>query len=369
MTEVLQHPQLSLQVVTTASAILDRFGNPDEIIQTDGFKVDAKIFSLIEGSFPETMAKSTGLGLIDMATTFAHLKPDVVITIGDRFETMATAIAAAYMNIPLAHTMGGEVSGSIDDSVRHAVTKLAHLHFVSTLLSRDRVISLGEDPHKVYYVGCPRIDFAKEALTSVSRKEVSTYLEKEGVGEQIELAEPFLLVSQHSVTTEFHLARSQMTKTLEAITDVGLPVILLWPNADAGSDEISSIIRQWRESGAFKGLRILKNMPAELYFKAMSLTSCLVGNSSSGIREGSFIGTPVVNIGTRQVSRERASNVIDVPHERDAICEATRRQVSHGPFPSANLYGDGVAGKQIAGILAECDLSVTKRTLGTTSSL
>jgi UDP-hydrolysing UDP-N-acetyl-D-glucosamine 2-epimerase len=369
MKEVVQHPKLTLQVVTTASAILDRFGNADEIIQGDGFEVETRLFSLVEGSSPETMAKSTGLGLIDMATTFARLKPDVVITIGDRFETMATAIAASYMNIPLAHTMGGEVSGSIDDSVRHAVTKLAHLHFVSTPLSRERVISLGEDPSKVHYVGCPRIDFAKDALENVSCEEVSLYLKKEGVGDQIDLTKPFLLVSQHSVTTEFNLAQSQMKSTLDAVQATAMPSVVLWPNADAGSDEISASIRQWRESCSAQQVRAVKNMPGEFYFKAMSLTSCLVGNSSSGIREGAFIGTPVVNIGTRQCSREKASNVVDVPHERDAIHKAIKRQISHGSFPSSNLYGHGLAGKQIAEILAECDLSVTKRTLGTSSSL
>jgi UDP-hydrolysing UDP-N-acetyl-D-glucosamine 2-epimerase len=315
---------------------------------------------LIEGETPATMAKSTGLGLLELPTIFDQLAPDFVLTVGDRFETMATTLAAAYMNIPIAHTMGGEVSGTIDESIRHAVTKFAHVHFPASQEARDRIIKLGERPEDVYMVGCPRIDLVAEILAG-DDKELGDELFDVGVGQRFDLDKPFLLVSQHPVTTEFGAGERQITATLEAVRESGLPAIILWPNADAGSDDIARGIRKLRERGLGDRMHFFKNLPVATYVRLMRRTACLVGNSSSGIREGAFIGTPVVNIGSRQDMRERGSNVVDSGYSRDEISAAIRSQVQHGRYPMEPIYGDGKAGKRIADALVTANPSVQKR--------
>src|SRR5438309_1685979 len=246
MCAIARHPDLELQTVVAASALLERYGHVGQLVEQDGVTPAARVYMLIEGETPATMAKSTGLGLVELPTVFEQLRPDLVLTVGDRFETMATALAAAYMNIPLAHTMGGEVSGTIDESIRHAVTKFSHIHFPACAQARDRIIRLGERAEDVYLV----------------------------------------------------------------------------------------LMRRCR---------------------------CLVGNSSSAIREGAFIGTPAVNIGTRQAMRERGRNVVDVDYHREAIADAIVEQVKHGPYESEPIYGDGHAGERIADVLAHCSWRLQKR--------
>jgi len=354
------HSELELQLVVGASALVDRYGTVVNIIERDGFKPAARVHMLIEGETPATMAKSTGLGLLELPTIFEQLAPDVVLTVGDRFETMATTLAAAYMNIPIAHTMGGEVSGTIDESIRHAVTKFAHIHFPASKDARERIIRLGERAEDVYLVGCPRIDLVAEILAN-DRQEVDPKVFDVGVGQSFDLRKPFLLVSQHPVTTEYGSGEVQMTNTLQAVSDVGLPVIVLWPNADAGSDDVARGIRKWREHHDDSGMHFFKNLPVDTYISLMKRTSCLIGNSSSGIREGAFIGTPAVNIGSRQVMRERGSNVIDVEHGTAQIAAAVRKQLDHGPYQMEPIYGDGKAGQRIADALAKCQVTVQKR--------
>lgn len=360
MRSIAEHPALELQVVAGASALLDRYGSVVDLIERDGFRVAARVHMLIEGETPATMAKSTGLGLLELPTIFDTLRPDVVLTVGDRFETMATTLAAAYMNIPIAHTMGGEVSGTIDESIRHAVTKFAHLHFPASPGARERIIRLGEPPDTVHMVGCPRIDLVAAILARDSGA-VNGELSREGVGDEIDLSRPFLLVSQHPVTTEYGTGEAQIVATLEAVRDAGLPAVVLWPNADAGSEDIARGMRKWRERGLGHNMRFFKNLPVDTYVGLMARTGCLVGNSSSGIREGAFIGTPAVNIGSRQTGRERAANVIDAPHDAGAILGAIRRQLQHGRYDRATTYGDGQAGARIAETLAAASISVQKR--------
>jgi UDP-hydrolysing UDP-N-acetyl-D-glucosamine 2-epimerase len=355
-----EHPDLELQLIVGASALLDRYGGVVSLIQQDGFEPAARVHMLIEGETPTTMAKSTGLGLLELPTVFDQLKPDFVLTVGDRFETMATTLAAAYMNIPIAHTMGGEVSGTIDESIRHAVTKFAHVHFPASRDARERIIRLGERAEDVHLVGCPRVDLVARILSS-GNDDLGRQLFDTGVGETLDLNRPFLLVSQHPVTTEYGDGERQITSTLEAVRDVNLPAIVLWPNADAGSEEIARGIRKWRERRLDRDMHFFKNLPVDVYVKLMKRTACLVGNSSSGIREGAFIGTPVVNIGSREAGRERGRNVLDVSHDRRAIADAIRRQIDHGAYPMEPIYGDGKAGDRIAGILASCQVSVQKR--------
>jgi UDP-hydrolysing UDP-N-acetyl-D-glucosamine 2-epimerase len=359
MRAVRAHPGLELQIVAAASAVLDRYGAVVDQLARDGFEPAARVYMLIEGETPTTMARSTGLGLLELPTVFDSLRPDVVVTVGDRFETMATALAAAYQNIPLAHTMGGEVSGTIDESIRHAVTKFAHIHFPACSEARDRIIKLGERPETVHLVGCPRMDLVAEILADGGQRPGSD-LFAEGVGGSFDLSRPFVMVSQHPVTTEYGAGDRQMTATLEAVEEVGLPALVFWPNADAGSEDVARGIRRFREMHDNARFHFFKNLPAESYMRLMTRTACLVGNSSSAIREGAFIGTPAVNIGTRQHRRQRGSNVIDVDHDRATIASAIRRQIEHGPYQSEPIYGDGRAGERIANVLADCELHVDR---------
>jgi UDP-hydrolysing UDP-N-acetyl-D-glucosamine 2-epimerase len=362
MRAVTAHPQLELQLVVGAAALLDRYGSVVEVIEADGFKADAKVNMIIEGETPVTMAKSTGLGLLELPTIFDRLKPDAVVTVGDRFETMATAIAAAYMNIPLAHTMGGEVTGTIDESIRHAVTKMAHLHFPANRLAGERIIKMGEDPDTVHVVGCPRIDLVAEIAANDGNQLDRDFLAGEGVGGHIRPEEPFLLVSQHPVTTEYTKGESQIQETLMALQQLQMPTIMLWPNADAGSEDVARGMRKFREHYDHDYIRFYKNFPVETFVRLMLRCACMVGNSSAAVREGAFLGVPAVNIGTRQQGRERGDNIKDVGHDRDQIAEAIKSQAASGRLPSQPIYGDGRAGERIAQILADTkDLKVQKK--------
>lgn len=353
------HPHLKLQVIVGASALLDRYGSVVSLIEKDGFAPDAKVHMLIEGETPATMAKSTGLGLLELPTLFDQLKPDIVLTVGDRFETMATTLAAAYMNIPIAHTMGGEVSGTIDESIRHAVTKFAHIHFPACHGARERIIRLGEIPKHVHMVGCPRIDLVAEILHGHDGA-LSDHLFDLGVGDRFNLSQPFVMISQHPVTTEYGAGEAQITMTMQAVRELEVPAIVLWPNADAGSDDIARGIRKWREHKLDRNMHFFKNLPIETYIRLMRHTACLAGNSSSGIREGAYIGTPTVNIGTRQTMRDRGRNVVDVGYDKDAIKAAILHQIRHGRYQMEPIYGDGQAGKRIADILSTEQVDVQK---------
>ncbi len=361
MRAVTAHPDLRLQLIVGASALLDRFGSVVDLIEQDGFVPDAKVTMIVEGETPGTMAKSTGLGLIEFPTIFEILKPDVVVSVGDRFETMATAVAASYMNIAVAHTMGGEVSGTIDESIRHAVTKLAHVHFPANEQAATRIVRMGEDPSTVHVVGCPRVDLVAEILADGQGVDTASWLNREGTGADLELDGPFLLVSQHPVTTEYGQGESQIGETLMALETLRLPTIMLWPNADAGSDDVSRGIRKFREHRRPDYARFFKNLPIDTFVRLMARCACAIGNSSAPLREGAFIGVPTVNVGTRQSGRDRAANVIDAPHDREAIVDAVRRQIRHGSYPSSHLYGDGGAGIRIADLLATAPLRLQKR--------
>jgi UDP-hydrolysing UDP-N-acetyl-D-glucosamine 2-epimerase len=359
MVAINNHPKLELQIIAGASAVLDRYGAVVDLIEKDGFKISAKMHTLIEGETPATMAKSTGLGLLELPSLFERLNPDIVFTVGDRFETMSTTLASAYMNIPVAHSMGGEVSGTIDESIRHAVTKFAHIHLPASKDAYNRIVKLGESLESIHLVGCPRIDLVKNIIDSSTESLDNIFLE--GVGNIIDMSKPFILVSQHPVTTEYGEGEKQITQTLTAIKELGLPAIVLWPNSDAGSEDISRGIRKWRERKLDDKMYFFKNLPISTYILLMKHTACLVGNSSSGIREGAFIGTPVVNIGSRQTSRERGGNVIDVGHDKNEIKNAILKQLKFGKYESDPIYGNGDAGIKIADVLSKCKWSLQKQ--------
>jgi UDP-hydrolysing UDP-N-acetyl-D-glucosamine 2-epimerase len=339
---------------------LKRYGNAAEIIREEGFEIAARVYSVLEGNSPTEMARSTGLGLLDLSTVLDNLRPDVVVTIADRYETLATAIAASYMNLPLAHIQGGEVTGSIDEKVRHAVTKLADLHFVATEAAARRVIQMGEDPSAVFCTGCPSIDLAAEIVDS-PELDFDPFRKYGGVGPVVDIEGGYLVVLQHPVTTENTLARKQVTETLFAVQEFGMPALWFWPNVDAGSDGTSTGIRAFRELQNPSNIHFFKNMVPRDFLRLLKNCRCLVGNSSVGIRESAFLGVPVVNIGSRQDRRERGENVLDVKHDREAIVRAVQRQVEHGPYACDHLYGGARAGERIAQLLATLRLPTSKR--------
>jgi len=355
------HRDLNLQLVLAGSALLDKYGNISKIIEKDGFNIDEKIYNVIEGEFPTAMAKTTGIAITELATAFYNLKPDVVITIADRFETIATSIAASYQNIPLAHIQGGEVTGNIDEKVRHANTKLADIHLVSNEDAKKRVVKMGEDPEYVFNVGCPSIDLAKEILDNPTL-DFDPIEKYGGVGAEIDYKKGYLVVMQHPVTTEYEKAREHVLETLKAVYELDIPTFWFWPNVDAGSDGTSKGIRQFREKYNPKNIRFMKNMEPHDFLKLVYNSLCLVGNSSVGIRECSFLGVPVVNIGNRQNGRMRGKNVLDVKeYDKEKIKKAILVQINHGRYASEHIYGDGSAGRKIANVLSNIELRFSKR--------
>ena len=359
LTAIDEHPDLELQLVVAASALLERYGTAIEYIKKDGFKISARVFNVLEGENLTAAAKTTGIGILELSTVFENLKPDIVVTVADRFETMATAIAAAYMNIPLAHIQGGEVTGNIDEKVRHSITKLADYHFVASEESKERVIRLGEEKDVVFNTGCPSIDIAKETLRE-PKFDFDLLKKYGGVGANIDVTKEYLVVMQHPVTTEYDESRKHIEETLVAINELNIPTFWFWPNVDAGADGTSKGIRSFRENYHPKHIRFFKNMEPNDFLRLLINAKCLVGNSSAGIRECAFLGVPVVNIGSRQNKRDRGKNVIDVDYNSEAIENAVNEQVKCNSRLKSSVYGGGDAGEKIAALLAEIPLKYHK---------
>jgi len=358
---VRDHPDLQLQLVVTASALLERYGRADRVMEAEGFHIDRRVHMVFEGGSPVTSAKSTGLGLSELATVFEAPRPDAAVTIADRFETMATAVAAAYLNIPLVHIQGGEVTGSIDEKVRHAVTKLADLHFVSSPMAAARVERLGEQRERIYMTGCPSIDVAKQVSEAAPFDVSELYRRFGGVGQQPDLSGGFVVVLQHPVTTEFQESRAHIAETLAAVYECALPALWFWPNVDAGSDGTSNELRAFRERTPEAPLHFFKNFPPEDFLGLLCASRCIVGNSSVAIRECAYLGVPAVNIGGRQAGRDRGANVQDVDYVAAEILQAIQRQCAHGAYKSDALYGNGASGRKVASLLSEAPLVFEKR--------
>jgi UDP-hydrolysing UDP-N-acetyl-D-glucosamine 2-epimerase len=357
---IADHPSLDLSLVVAASALLDRYGSVVKYIQEDGFPIAARVYSVLEGENPTAMAKTTGIGLLELATIFDNLKPDVVVTVADRYETLSTAVAAAYMNIPVAHIQGGEVTGSIDEKVRHAVTKLADLHLVSSRKAAERVVRMGENPATVYVTGRPSIDLVT-AMLERPDLDLDLFETYGGVGPRLDLAAGYLVVMQHPVTTEYELARKHVVETLSVVRDLGMPTLWFWPNVDAGADGTSAGIRAFREQCKPSNIHFFKNLEPTDFLRLLYGSRCLIGNSSVGIRECSFLGVPVVNIGSRQAGRDRGRNVIDTGYSRTGIRAAVDCHLRNGRYPQDDLYGDGRAGPRVAKSLFEAPLSIDKQ--------
>jgi UDP-hydrolysing UDP-N-acetyl-D-glucosamine 2-epimerase len=359
MKAIKEHPGLELQLIVGASVMLYRFGNAIDVIRSDGFKPDRTIYYIVEGETLETQAKSTGLGIVELTTAFEDLKPDMVVTVADRFETMATAISASYLNIKLVHIQGGEISGNIDEKVRHSITKLSDIHFPSTKESKQRLIKMGENEKYVFNFGCPGMDILSENDLIISNKIMSKY---GGVGSAIDWEKPYVLMVQHPVTTSYGSGYKQVTEVLNALLDLNTyQKIILWPNIDAGTDDISKGLRVFRENNKDLPFHFFRNFSPEDYAKVLNNAKCAIGNSSSFIREGSFLGVPAVIVGDRQEGRECGENVVFSDYNKEDIYKKIQYQLSKDGYSENNLFGEGNSGKLIANKLLDIDLNFEKR--------
>lgn len=344
------HPALDLALIVTGMHLAPEFGRTVRLVEEDGFPIAAQVETLLAGDDGGSMARAIGLGILGLTQALESTRPDVLIVLGDRGEMLAGAIAAAHLNIPVAHVHGGEVSGTIDESVRHAITKLAHFHFPSTDENAQRIIRMGEDPWRVQVVGAPGLDYLR-TVEPMSREQIESDLE-------IDLSQPVLLVTQHPVTTEVEAAADQMRTTLDALAGLGVQAVITYPNADSGG---RAMIGALKDCASLPFVRIRPTLGQRRYASLLRYADAMVGNSSSGIVEAPYFGLPVVNIGNRQQGRQRAENVLDVPHDRDAIEQAIRIALTDQDFirrarTCTNPYGDGRAGERIATALAKIPL-------------
>lgn len=357
MKALTRRPEIELQIIAAGTMVLERFGLAVEGMKRDGFKTDGEIYIELEGSTPGTMAKSVGFAVVEFVSEFQRLKPEVVLLIGDRYEAFAAAVAAAYMNICVAHIQGGEVSGSIDESARHAISKFAQFHFPSTERSAEFLIRMGEAPQTILTIGCPSSDIARSLPTLMDFSVINAA----GSGAVIDPDRPFLLVVFHPTTTEYGGEQRQMEELLSALNALKTPTILLWPNIDAGSDHISKVIRVFRDRQRPDWLRTLINLSPETYIQVLRRTACAIGNSSSFVRDAGYFGTPVALVGNRQEGREADEHVKGCAPLRDAIVSLVRAQLTHGRYPPSTLYGDGQVCERIADALVRLKPYVQKR--------
>jgi len=347
------HPLLELMLVVTGMHLLHEFGYTVGEIENDGFKIDAKIDMLLASDTLRGMAKSVGLGIHSMAQCLEQLKPDMVLVLGDRLESFAATVASAYMHIPIAHIAGGDtgIGSNIDNPNRHAMTKFAHIHLPSTEGARERIIRMGEEDWRVYKVGSPGLDEVLNAELAASDVIAKKY--------SLDLSKPLILLIQHSVTTQVDEAPRQMRTTLEVIKELNLPTIQIYPNSDAGGRSIIEVIKEYEK---YHFIKSFKSLPRFEYLSLMKIASVIVGNSSSAYIEAPSFGLPAVEVGIRQVGREKGKNVIEVGHDKAEIMRAIKKALTDQEFLSEvknceNPYGDGKSSPRIVKIL--CDIEIT----------
>lgn len=349
-----EHEAVNFELIVAGGALVHRFGELTDVIEDAGIEITKEINTLIEGGNPVTQAKTTGLGLLEYATSLEEIDPDIVVTTGDRFETMATIIAATYLNIPIAHLEGGELTGSIDDKIRHATTKMADYHFVSTERSKRIVQSMGEREERIFRTGCPSIDICQQ-IVSEQRTEYDPQTEYDGVGSNIDVSRDYIVVQYHPTPTEYQSNLQKIEELIEAYDRLDVQAFWFWPNMDAGTDKVSQAIRAYRENRDPDNVRFFINLEPHDYLTLINNASCFVGNSSVGIRECSYFGVPTVNIGERQQNRERSNNVLDVECDREAIEAGIMEQLKGGRYEQSTLYGRGNGSEQITDVLVSLD--------------
>ncbi|KEI12874.1 UDP-N-acetylglucosamine 2-epimerase [Clostridium novyi B str. ATCC 27606] len=345
------HKDLELHLIVCGMHLSPEFGMTINEIEKDGFKIDDKIDTILSSDSGEAMAKSIGITLMGLTQSLDRIKPDVLLILGDRGEMMAGALAAIHMNIPVAHIHGGEVTGTVDESIRHSITKLSHIHFPANGDSRERIIKMGEEKKNVYVVGAPGIDYIKN----------TEYLSREEVLRRFNLKDDkIFILTQHPVTTEKDMVVYQIEETLSAIAELGVQTIISYPNSDNGGREIIKVIEKYREKYDF--LKVFKNLSQVEYLSLLNTADIMIGNSSSGIIEAPSFKLPVINIGTRQQGRLRACNIIDVSYNRKEILSAIDKVLYNEEFKKElkkceNPYGDGHSGERIADILSKVDIN------------
>jgi len=348
-----------LQIVLTSSSILFKYGDLKKIIINDGFKVNYSFFSHIEGENNLTMTKSVSLIINELTTALQIIKPNIVVTIGDRYETMATGICCSFLNIYLVHIQGGELTSSIDEKVRHAITKLSNLHLVCTNQAKKIVIQMGEQKNKVFNVGCTSIDLIKKINL---RKKITLKKYKFGVGKKVDLSKKYVVVLIHPNTLDYKKNFHLVLNTFNAIKKLNMQTIWIWPNIDAGSDLISKFLRSKRELEPNLNINFYKNFEPEDYLKIINKSECLVGNTSSGIRECSYLAIPFINIGDRQDQRERGMNVFETRINGKEILRNIQKAIkTKKKIKRSNLYGNGNSGSKILKILKKVDLNISKK--------
>lgn len=344
--------QLHLHLVVGGMHLSPEFGFTADLVEKQGFRIDSRVEMLLSSDSPEGIAKSMGVGIIGFAQEYARLRPDLLVVLGDRYEMYAAAVAALPFKIPVAHIHGGELTlGAIDDAFRHSLTKLSHLHFVSTEEHGHRVIQMGEEPWRVFVVGAPGLDNLRK-FDRLSHRTLSKEL-------GFPMQPPPLLVTFHPVTLEFEDTEWHVTQLLEALDLLDLPTIFTSPNADTGGRIIVNMIVEYVQSHDLASY--IENLGTEAYFSLMSLAAVMVGNSSSGIIEAASFKLPVVNVGMRQKGRLRGRNVIDVSYNSAEICRGIKKALTSEFRRSLrdmeNPYGDGRASAKIVDQLREIPLN------------
>lgn len=345
-------PDLRLLLYVGGMHLSPEFGSTADTIAEDGFDISERVEMLVPSDAPEMVAQSMGLGTIGFAQAFVRQRPDILLVLGDRFEMHAAVVAALPLRIPVAHIHGGELSeGAIDDALRHSITKMSHLHFVSTEVYARRLIQMGEEPWRVKISGAPALDNLK-TIKLFPREEMA---EEYGVT----AIENFLLVTYHPVTLEHEKTEQQMVELLQALDEIDLPVVFTYPNADTGSRRIVDSILEY--AGRNNRVQTFVNMGTRGYFSLMAHAAAMVGNSSSGIIEAASFKLPVVNIGNRQRGRLRARNVVDVGYARAEIVAGLNSALAPG-FRAGladliNPYGDGHAAEKIVAELCAVELN------------
>lgn len=352
--ELAENRDVDLDIIVGGASVVRKYGTLTEMLKDDGLEVTNTFYNVIEGGNPISAAKTTGLSMMEFANELNSQDPDAVITIADRYETMAVTLAASYLNIPVLHTQGGELTGSIDDKVRHATTKIADYHFVATERSKRIVECLGEERERVFNVGCPSIDFAKEIFEN-GDESYDPQNEYDGVGSEVDVTEDYLVIQYHPVPTDYQSQYEKTWEVINAVSELDIPAFWFWPNMDAGTDQVSKAIREFRNRRQPDNIKFYINLRPRDYLTLINNSACLVGNSSVGIRECSYLGQPSLNIGERQMYRERSENVLDVSCQEEEIIEGVKRQLATGRYQRSTLYGDGAAGKKISEIIMELD--------------
>ena len=345
---------LELQVIVTGMHLLPEYGKTVSEISRNGIAIDACVPMTVAGDDKTALSLSIGLGIISFTPILKKLDPDIVLILGDRFEIFSAAVAASFSGYLVAHLSGGDtLQAGYDEYVRHAITKISHIHFPSTAQSAQRIIKLGEDPKNVFVVGSTALDTIVNKKLPSKKKLFKKY--------GLALDQHFVIVIQHPVSTEPDFADQQMRITLDSILEMGLKMLVFYPNNDPGGMKIINVIDQYSQN--FPGRIIAhKSIPFDDYLGLLKFALVMVGNSSSGIIESSSFHLPVVNIGDRQKGRERSSNVIDTPHDKQKIKQAIKRALQNEKFKKSllnctNPYGDGNASQRIVNILSH--LSIT----------